>query len=61
VKAAGAVDGTFGVHPMSNECLGITQEANERDNWPQDGDLEFTYSRSNSIISLAEMINLGIG
>lgn len=41
VKAAGAVDGTFGVRPISHECLGNTQEASEGDIWPQVGDVEF--------------------
>jgi len=40
VKAAGAVDGTFGVRPRSHECLGITQEASEGDIWPPVGDIE---------------------
>jgi len=42
VKAAGAVDGTFGVRPISHNCLGITYEAGEGDIWPPNGDVEFT-------------------
>ncbi len=42
VKAAGAVDGTFGVRPISHNCLGITHEASEGDVWPPIGDVEFT-------------------
>ncbi len=42
VKAAGSVDGTFGVRPVSHRCLGITHVANEGDIWPPVGDVEFT-------------------
>ena len=41
VKAAGAVDGTFGVRPISHKCLGITHEAIEGDIWPPTGNVEF--------------------
>jgi len=42
VKAAGAVDGTFGVRPISHKCLGITHKASEGAIWPPVGDIEFT-------------------
>ena len=41
VRAAGAVDGTFGVRPTSHKCLGITHEASDGDIWPPTGDVEF--------------------
>jgi len=41
VKAAGAVDGTFGVRPITHKCLGITHKASEGYSWPPVGDLEF--------------------
>lgn len=42
VKAAGGVDGTFGVRPISHKCLGITHQVSEGDFWPPKGDVEFT-------------------
>ena len=42
VKAAGGVDATFGVRPVSHRCLGITHIANDGDIWPPMGDVEFT-------------------
>ena len=42
VRAASAVDGTFGVRPVSHQCLGITQDASEGGFWPPIGDLEFS-------------------
>ncbi len=41
VKAAGAVDGSFGVRPKSHKCLGITHRASEGSIWPPAGNLEF--------------------
>ena len=42
VRAAGAVDGTFGVRPVSHRCLGITHEASEGGIWAPVGEVEFT-------------------
>jgi len=42
LKAAGGVDGTFGVRPVSHKCLGFTHQASEEDFWPPVGDVEFT-------------------
>ncbi len=42
VKAARAVDGTFGVRPISHRCLGITHKASEEAIWPPTGDVEFS-------------------
>jgi hypothetical protein len=42
IRAAGGVDGTFGVRPVSHKCLGITHQVTEGDFWPPNGDLEFT-------------------
>jgi len=41
VKAAGAVDGSFGVRPKSHKCLGITHIASEEAFWPPEGAVEF--------------------
>ena len=41
VKAAGGVDGTFGVRPVSHRCLGITHQVSEGDFWPPVGYKEF--------------------
>jgi len=41
VKAAGAVDGTFGVRPISHNCLGLILNAGENAFWPPPGDVKF--------------------
>ena len=42
VKAAGGVNGTFGIRPVSHKCLGVTHQASEGDIWPPVGDIEYT-------------------